>query len=272
MNFFNSEGRRIPSNDLRVFGEVPKHYYQLKQPILDYSKILKNSIRFGGVDARIDAAQFESVCENLKAEIKSNQDFVNLLNGVHIPFICKRVESVDDLGKDLEAIELPGLQKSFNEQFPDSHFKAVLQSNSELPGSVSLDPRARYEGFLDKAQQNTVIGWYFPQALQEFDVESQRKQMEQLPKLGNVCLSGGIDISAALIGSPGLLISEDFYAPILCMSAYVHKDPRLVLLVKSYGPHMEFWCMTQMLAKDITQVSEQWAGGITFYSTLSGAL
>ena len=99
-------------------------------------------------------------------------------------------------------------------------------------------------------------------------MESQRKQMEQLPKLDNVCLSGGIDISAALIGSPELLISEDFYAPILCMSAYVHKDPRLVLLVKSYGPHMEFWCMTQMLAKDVTQVSEQWAGGITFFRKL----
>jgi hypothetical protein len=92
--------------------------------------------------------------------------------------------------------------------------------------------------------------------------------MEQLPKLGNVCLSGGIDISAALIGSPELLINEDSYAPILCMSAYVHTDPRLVLLVKSYGPHMEFWCLTQMLSKGVTQVSEQWAGGISIYADL----
>lgn len=268
MNYFNSDGRRIPSTDLRVFSEEPKHYYELKQPDIDYSKILNNSIRFGGVDAQVSPAQFEAACKNLKAEIKSNQDFANLLNGVHIPFVCKRVESVNDLGKDLEAIELPGLQKSFNEQFPESHFKAILQSNSELPGSISLDPRSRYEGFLDKSQKNTVIGLYFPQALQEFDVESQRKQMEQLPQIGNVCLSGGIDISAALIGSPELLISEDFYAPILCMSAYVHSDPRLVLLLKSYGPHMEFWCMTQMLTKNITQVSEQWAGGITFYASL----
>jgi hypothetical protein len=268
MNYFNSDGRRIPSKDLRVFGDTPKYYYQLKQPVLDYSKILYNSIRFGEVDSEVDSAQFKSACENLKTEIKNNQDFANLFNGVHIPFICKRVESVNDLGKDLEAIELPGLQKSFNEQFPGSHFKAILQSNSELPGSISLDPRARYEGFLDKAQQNTVIGWYFPQALQEFDVESQRKQMEQLPEVGNVCLSGGIDVAAALIGSPDLLISEDFYAPILCLSAYVHSDSRLVLLLKSYGPHMEFWCMTQMLSRDITQVSEQWAGGITVYSQI----
>ncbi len=265
MNYFNADGRRIPSKNSRVFGEVPKKYYQLNQPALNYAQILKNSIRFGGVDEGIEANQFKIACEKLKEEITKNKDFSNLFNAVHIPFICKRVESLDDLGKDLETVELPGLQRSFNEKFPDSHFKAILQSNSELPGSISLDSRSRYASFLEKCQKNTVYGWYFPQALQEFDVESQREQMVSLPIVDDICLSGGVDISAALIGSPEVLISEYFYSPILCMSAYVHSDPRLILVLKSYGPHMEFWCMTQMLTKNITQVSEQWAGGITFY-------
>jgi hypothetical protein len=69
-------------------------------------------------------------------------------------------------------------------------------------------------------------------------------------------------------GIPDLLISEEFYTPILCMSGYVHRDPRLVLLLKAYGPHLEFWCMTQMLTRDTTQVSEQWAGGITVFAEL----
>jgi hypothetical protein len=266
MNFFNKDGRRIPSNNSRVFSEIPKNYYQLKQPIIDYNKILGNSIRHGSVSSNISADKFSSTCENLKKKIETNADYSNILNGVHIPFILKRVESVDDLGKDLEDIELPALQNSFKERYPENHFKAILQSNSELPGSITLDPRSRYENFLDLAKKNTVVGWYFPQALQEFDIASQREQMELLPKTENVCLSGGIDVSAALIGSPELLTSEDFYTPILCMSAYVHSDPRLVLLLKSYGPHLEFWCMTQMLTKEVTQVSEQWAGGITIYS------
>lgn len=268
MNYFNTDGRRNPTKNLRIFSEVPKKYYQIKQPNVDYSKILKNSIRFGGVCAKTSDDDFASACENLKKKINNNLDFSNILNGVHIPFICKRIESINDLGKDLEDIELPALQKSFVERFPESHFKAILQSNSELPGSISLDPNSRYDKFLDMSQENTVIGWYFPQALQEFDVNSQRTQMAQLPKFENICLSGGVDIAAAVIGSPDLLISEDFYAPILCMSAYVHSDPRLVLLLKSYGPHLEFWCMTQMLTKEITQVSEQWTGGITFYTSL----
>ena len=50
------------------------------------------------------------------------------------------------------------------------------------------------------------------------------------------------------------------------MSSFVHSDERLVLLLKAYGPHMEFWCMTQMLSKNTTQVSEQWAGGLTIFS------
>lgn len=268
MNYFNTDGRRIPSKNSRIFSEQQKKYYRLNQPTLDYSQILNNSIRFGGVDVQADAVKFKAACEKLKEEVINNEDFSNLFNGVHIPFICKRVESGSDLGKDLENVELPGLQRSFNERFPNSHFKAVLQSNSKLSGSISLDPRSRYASFLEKSQKNTVFGWYFPQALQEFDVESQREQMELLPKFDNICLSGGIDISAALIGSPEILISEHFYTPILCISAYVHSDPRLVLLLKSYGPHMEFWCMTQMLTKNITQVSEQWAGGLTIYAIL----
>jgi hypothetical protein len=53
------------------------------------------------------------------------------------------------------------------------------------------------------------------------------------------------------------------------MSSYEHADPRMVLLLKAYGPHLEFWCMTQMLSRNITQVSEQWAGGLSIYLELN---
>lgn len=266
MVYFNEDGRRAPSKGLRVFDEQARNYYQIKNPALNYSEVLSNSIKFGGVNSGISVSAFESACIKLKNDIASNIDYKNLLNGVHIPFIAKKKESIEDLGKDLEEIEMSNFQKSFNAKYPNNHFKAVLQSNSKLPGSVTLDPRSRYEGFLDACKAGTVIGWYFPQALQEFDIESQRKQMSDLPAAKNVCLSGGIDVLAALIGSPSLLINDEAYAPILCLSAYVHSDVRLVLLMKSYGPHMEFWCMTQMLSRTTKQVSEQWSGGITFYA------
>lgn len=268
MSIFSEIGRRIPQKGYRLFDETPQTYYRLDGRLNDYSTVLSNSIEFGGVDSRVDLKNFQNACENLKKEFSENSDYRNLFKGVAVPFICKSNKSLDDLGGDLQDVELPNFQRAFNAKFPDYHFKAILQSDSQLVGSITLDPRSRYKSFVDACKSNVVIGWYFPQALQEFDIESQRQQMVELPNAGNICLSGGIDIIAALIGNPQLLISEDNYAPILCLSSYVHKDPRLVLLLKSYGPHMEFWCMTQMLSKEVTQVSEQWAGGITIYNLL----
>ena len=268
MIYFNSNGRRVPTAECRVFSSEPQNYYRLEHHEINYSRVLKNSIKHGGVDSGVSLDNFQESCEKLKNEIGANKDFKNLLGGAHIPFICKRLESSKDLGRDLVEVELPSIQSAFTEQFPESHFKAVLQSNSKLPGSIKIDPRARYESFLEKCSVGHVIGWYFPQALQEFDAESQRKQMTRLPDFKNLCLSGGVDIAAAIIGTPDLLISDKFYAPILCMSAYVHFDPRLILVIKSYGPHLEFWCMTQMLSKNVVQVSEQWSGGMTIYALL----
>jgi hypothetical protein len=266
MNYFNENGRRIPTDNYRVFDQIPKNYYQIKQPKINYEEIYSNSIQFGGVSSEFEFSEFKSRCEKLKQKIQNQPEWENLLKGAHAPFICRKINTVNDLGNELESVDLTNFQRIFNSIYPEKHFKAVLQGDSKLPGKIQIDPHSRYEDFIAACQKGTVVGWYFPQALQEFDIESQRRQMSDLPNTTNICLSGGIDITAALIGTPNLLISEDFYAPILCLSAYVHSDPRLILLIKSYGPHMEFWCMTQMLTKNITQVSEQWSGGLSIYS------
>jgi len=265
--YFNEIGRRIPGEGMRLFGKEPSNYYKLTQPKLDYQKILDRCKRFNVSPAGLTVVDFKSRAEALVDKLNANPAYANLLKGVHIPFVFQRIGSEADLGSNLENTLLSNLQESFTACYPEAHFKAVLQSNSKLPGNITLDKDSRYQGFIDASQGAAVVGWYFPQALQEYDVRSQREQMASLPELkgANICLSGGMDISAALIGSPDLLISDEHYTPIVCLSAYVHADPRLVLLLKAYGPHMEFWCMTNMLTKDATQVSEQWAGGITVF-------
>ena len=42
----------------------------------------------------------------------------------------------------------------------------------------------------------------------------------------------------------------------------------MVMLFKSYGPHLEFWLMSQMLTPNETQVSEQWSGGVTIFESI----
>jgi len=269
MKFFSNTGRRIPTSNMRVFGDIQKNYYRIDDYEIDYGTILSNSIKFGEVNQEIDPNYFQSACQNLKHKFEEDKDFNNLFNGVCVPFICNKKKSDDDLGRDLQDIELPNLQRAFNAKYPDNHFKAILQSDSKLAGNIEIEQRSRYKYFTDVCKTSTIIGWYFPQALQQFDIESQRQQMIELPANKNICLSGGIDIIAALIGSPHLLLSESNYTPILCLSSYLHSDPRLVLLIKSYGPHIEFWCMTQMLTSKVKQVSEQWAGGITLFDKLN---
>lgn len=270
MDYFSNLGRRIPFKGMRVFNQIPSEYYKLSQPTLDFEKILDRLKQQCIAPPSFSYENFKSAAQSLLHTIEVDENYQNLLQGVHVPFVFSDNGNQVDLGSAIESRLLPSVQKSFNDLYPKSHFKAVLQSNSELAGNIKLADESRYESFIKASQKGVVVGWFFPQALQEFDVDSQRRQMASLPQIqrAEVCLSGAIDICAAVTGSPQLLINEESYTPILCMSAYEHTDPRLILLLKAYGPHLEFWCMTQMLTSNITQVSEQWSGGLTLYSML----
>jgi hypothetical protein len=269
MSYFDENGRCIPNEKMRVFGVKPSNYYKIKKKSINYREIFERSKRFGVIEDEIDVEEFEEKAKKLLHMIGADPVFENLLKGAHVPFIYKEVNAEEDLGENLERNHLQRLRDSFCDKYPNSHFKAVLQSDSKLTGNITLEAGVGYEKFLDQAKIQPTIGWFFPQVFQEYDVRSQREMSKELTKLNGLdcCLSGGKDICAALIGSPDLLINSDSYAPIICMSSYVHSDSRLVLILKSYGPHMEFWCLTQMLTKNITQVSEQWTGGLTIFDS-----
>ena len=269
MSYFNSTGRCIPGPNARIFGESPSQYYVIAPPTNELSTILDHSMKYGLIQSEVQLNDFENRINGLIKIIQNDENYSAILNGVFLPFIYHDPASIDDLGAHLENILLTKLNKAFTEKFPQSHFKAVLQGNSSLKGQISLAKNSDYDGFIQSTKARPVVGLYFPQVFQEYDIQSQRSQMEILPKLmgANRCLSGGIDICSALIGQPDLLIHPENYSPILCLSAYEHRDPRLTLMLKSYGPHLEFWCMTQMLTHSIKQVSEQWSGGLTIYQS-----
>tara|TARA_B100000902_G_scaffold233969_1_gene221820 strand:- start:6627 stop:7436 length:810 start_codon:yes stop_codon:yes gene_type:complete len=267
LKLFDDFGRRLPSKDDRVFNDKPSFYYKLNQPKIDYNLILQKAKKYNLCSKDLSLSTFESKAKTLLKQLKKNNDYAQITSGVHIPFIYHNSNENTDIGANLEDQILPALKDSFTEKFPDAHFKAVLQSDSVLRNNVSVSPDSGYGVFLKESTKG-VIGWYFPQVFQEFDIDSQRSQLIKLPEISDIkiCLSGGMDIGAAVISTPDLLIDKNNYTPILCMSGLMHSDERLILILKAYGPHMEFWCMTQMLSKHTTQVSEQWAGGLTFYS------
>lgn len=268
-DIFDENGRRIPYKGMRVFNKNSLQYYKIKKPENNFSEILSNSKKYGGVNVKITEDYFKSKCLDLLKNIGSDNLLKGILNGVAIPFICCKSNNEKDMGLEFEKEVLPSVSLAFTENNPNLHFKAILQGEKKLANEIVISKRSRYQEFLNMYNSGkTIVGWYFPQALQEYDIESQREQMKTLPKQYNLVLSGMIDVSAALIGSPKLLINKDDYPPVLCLSAIKHSDKNLMLCYKAYGHHLEFWGMSQMLTPKITQVSEQWSGGLTLFAPI----
>ena len=268
-DIFDENGRRIPYKGMRVFNKNSLQYYKIKKPENNFSEILSNSKKYGGVNVKITEDYFKSKCLDLLKNIGSDNLLKGILNGVAIPFICCKSNNEKDMGLEFEKEVLPSVSLAFTENNPNLHFKAILQGEKKLANEIVISKRSRYQEFLNMYNSGkTIVGWYFPQALQEYDIESQREQMKTLPKQYNLVLSGMIDVSAALIGSPKLLINKDDYPPVLCLSAIKHSDKNLMLCYKAYGHHLEFWGMSQMLVPGVTQVSEQWSGGLTLFAPI----
>ena len=266
---FDHNGRRIPYSGMRVFNQVSLNYYKIKQPVIDFEKILLNSQKHASVDSHISAKSFSDACIGLRDSLKGNKSLSNLFKGVHVPFICAKAPIREgDIGSELVENSLPSVASSFKAAYPDLHCKAVLQGNTKLSGALSVQSDSRYEQLINAHQDKTIVGWYFPQALQEYDVASQSEQMKTLPPYDGLVLSGSIEVSAAIVGSPGLLVNKEDYPPVLCLSSLKHDDDRMILCYKAYGLHLEFWGMSQMLTPGVTQVSEQWTGGLTLFTVI----
>jgi len=268
MAYFNSNGVCIPSSSSRTYKYNENQYYKFADFQVNYESIFNNLLKSRLISKLRNKDDFEKKATDILLKIGENPLYSNVLNGPKIPFIIEGFGNENDLGTELENELLPKIKDSFNSKYSECYFKAILQSDSELSSSVKITNNSNYEAFINKCQKDYVIGWYFPTAFMGYDIDSQITRFKELPEITdlNKCLSGGIEISSSLISIPELLINTSTYSPILCITAYQHVDPRLVLIFKSYGPHLEFWCMTQMLTKGITQVSEQWTGGLTIYN------
>jgi len=267
ISFFNERGRRVLTKPYRVFDAQDLDYYYIQNKEVNFTEALRN-FHSVGIGQGISLQEFRTLLEELKDRFHRIPALTNLFKGVHVPFI---VPKVSDAGEDLSytAVErlLPKLEASFKRHYPQAHFKAIMQGGTTLTGNLRLDERSRYKNILNVAVNSDLIGWYFPQALQQFDIESQVKQIEELPLETGLCLSGPMEVISANIGKPELLINQEGYAPILTMPAVKHIDDKLTLALKSYGPHLEFWCLSNELTPGVKQVSEQWAGGLSLFVT-----
>jgi hypothetical protein len=264
-SFFDDRGRRILTKPYRVFDTEDLGYYYIQNKDIKLDEVLEN-LHSAGIGKTVPLDKFKESLEKLKGQFLRLKAYSNLFKGVHLPFILPVIDITErNLSAVLVERFLPHLECSFKRRYPSAHFKAIMQGGSTLAGNLRVDRRSRYQTLLDAVQKSDVVGWYFPQALQQFDIDSQVSQIEELPYEPRVCVSGPMEIFSASIGKPDLLINNEGYAPILTMPAVQHVDDKLTLALKSYGPHLEFWCLSNMLTPGVRQISEQWAGGVTIF-------
>ena len=266
----NSLGRLNPSSKCRVFSETPKTFYKLNDVELEYSIQHKIAVAAGLTDPRLNVSDIKNTLKQLNKRIQNSAVYKDLFKATAIPFCLSLPNYGLDIGAELERNWLPLLKSEYEKQISGAYFKATFQGNASLSNNIKAVDGTGYANFLERQSPAAVVGYYFPTALQEFDISSQRKRIINLPKIDDteLCLSGPFEIIYSLICYPNLLFNKHSYSPILCASALEHEDPRMVMLFKSYGPHLEFWLMTQMLTPNKTQVSEQWSGGVTIFKSI----
>jgi hypothetical protein len=262
---FNQIGRRKNTNNYRLFEPEDLTYYQIKNSDITYQELATN-YQLTSFFPEIQVDIFELVCESLKRRLSALRSVAPILNGVCIPFALPRLRERREISEIVLDDYLPFLERSYHTNIRDGRFNVIVQGGSTLMGNLRIAKNSQYENLIESNTTYPLYGLYFPQALQQFDIQSQIRQMAELPTCLPLCLSGPMEVLSVLIGKPDLLINEESYCPILCMSAVEHVDYRLALVIKSYGCNLELWAMSQMVTPTLKQVSEQWSGGITVFS------
>ena len=255
---FDSKGTLIPSANHCCFSYPSNDFYALSPFSSDESITAISEIHHLDIDHL--TAKFHNLFKSV-----GSSNLKSILNGPSIPFFLPAT-AITDIGARLENDLMPVLSKAFTTYRPGSHFKAIVQDKKDLPGRLAPRKNTRYSSLIEANIKSHLIGYYFPIALNQYSVSSQVAAFRQISEDSLAyCLSGPLEIASALASTPNLLIHDNRYSPILVASGAEHADSRLVPIFKSYGQHLEFWVLSNILTPGVEQVSEQWSGGVTIY-------
>lgn len=234
-SLFDVSGRRIPAPDLagRVNPASPR--YALPQPTIDYSVIQRRvSEHIPGADS-VSQSELARQAERLLEALARTEGARELAASVHVPFVLGRARHAD-YGQALEETYLPAVGRSWKACYPKYDFKNELKGG--LAGKVTAAPGSRHERLLQAMAEGPVVGLYFPLALSGFSVDAALHQMADLPD--GFLLAGGVDVSAALVACPELIMKVDGYAPQLDLSALDTAAPRYAYHFAPYGYNLTF--------------------------------
>ncbi|MBI2448544.1 hypothetical protein HYV44_03255 [Candidatus Microgenomates bacterium] len=253
---------------MRVYSQISRRYFQLNQPIIDFSDVYRRTVKYLGLgDLPFSDQHFKKKCEDLLQGLHEDGEISDIAKGVRVPFLCPPLPSDTKRGEELVKLAV-AVERSFKDRFLEYEFYNRVEPQFLAGDNVVLAVDSRYERFEEARRQGVVVGWYFPNCLSEYDLASQRSQMATLPIFhGHFVLSGGVETATALIGCPDLLMNRDAYPHHLCLSALQDIDERFFYSFEAYGLNLVFNRRSNVLTPKVAQLSEQFAGGLTVFTS-----
>lgn len=266
------DGWLEPSNSDITFSDMPSNYYKLGEVSINLdSNVHKlESLASFHIDSR--KIQIASKLSLLQEQIK-HSEFSTVLNTAAIPFFLSHNVSKYSLGELVDKVYLPTLRDKITKEYPSRYVKFSSQGGeTQTEGSIVSSNIGQYEGLLNMLATASIVGIYCPLVLEGYSPSSQRNAYARMSnhslKGTQLCLSGPLEILSSLTFNPDMLANPDSYSHVLCASGVECLNKKLSMCIKSYGLNLEVWYLSNRLTPEIEQVSEQWTGGLTFYTNI----
>ncbi|BCK86739.1 hypothetical protein MIZ01_0505 [Sideroxyarcus emersonii] len=250
-SFFDEHGRCIPSGLAAAAYLKSRHYFAFAQPSINYADIHARIQEHFGVVNGISAAEFEQRAEAILQTLRNAPETKGIADGVRVPFLLPKA-SYPDYGEALEKIYLPAVQNAFAKKFPTYAF--VNHHKGGLVGKLGISPLSRHQRLLAAMHEGPVVGYLFP-CLTEYSIPAALEQTSRLPE--QFLLAGGFDTSAALTGSPDMLLRTDGYPPLLWLAALTGEKENVGYHFEAYGYNLTF-----NRRPHFGQAAEYWASGL----------
>lgn len=143
--------------------------------------------------------RFQKILQWLNSPENQENGVVNLLKGAHFLGIMPQTK-VDDLGELVEALaEAAG--RSYLKQYPERAFNNYRKG--ELKGLVGVAEGVRYQQFLQRLSEGSLIWLSFRTCLQGFSLPAARQQEGKMPE--PLILCGAVDTAMDVLAYPEIL-------------------------------------------------------------------
>ncbi len=219
--YFDENGRFNTSLINSPVIKKSRNYFALETNLknnINLEVIYKNFENNFDLTKNISLNIFKEKIQELYNQISLDENIKNLLKGFSFPYLLPIMRN-NNLGKNIQDIYLPALEKSYKNKFPNYDFINHIKYN--LDNEVLIREGSRYKDYLKNNPEEEKVGILFP-CLNEFSFQASEEAINFLPKQFN--LSGAYEVISCLIGTPEILYRKEKYPPLLWFSSLHKKD------------------------------------------------